>query len=197
MKTLPLLTAMCLLILIISISKGVTPFPGEVEGVTPLDQGSGTLSPLILSENANNKVLRLYTIPSPGITVLYDQWEILLFGNVNDTYKVKINGVERFNGSMVREVVNLTFDASALNSAGVVIKIGNISWKWDAILINHQEIGIDGIEALQERVKYTESDISKARLKGAGAVLLTTIVTIPFVWIGVRQWRKHQGVREW
>jgi len=173
-------------------------------GVNGLEEGAETsedsllLSPVILSENPTNSILRLWAPPSTSTVVLYDQWEILIFGEINDTCKVKINDYEAFNSSITREVVNISFDASAISKATVLIEIGNRSYRWVNVVVNHQGIdyGGPGSEG-GSNLKFSESDISLARLKSAFGVVVASLFTIPFVWKGVRIWRNRQGVVQW
>ncbi len=181
-----------LLILITSIyaflSSGVVGLGGSTS--VPED------SPIILSENNANHILRLWAPPSTSTVVLYDQWDIRMFGNVNDTYKVKINDAEMFNGSLTQEHLNLSFDASRLGNAHVTVMIGNRSYRWVNIAINHQEIGYNGPGGSGgSNLKFTSADISRAQLKASVGVAIATILSIPVVWHGVRLWRSKQGVR--
>ena len=191
-------TTVMLLITLISLSLAI------LTGMSTGADGSGVFTsspvdsePLILSENQNNKVLRLWSPPSLTTSVLYDEWEIYLFGEVNETYKVKINGFEAFNGSLDREFVNLSYDASALDRAVVLIEIGNRSYSWSDVFINHQSIGYEGPGVSEKILKYSVSDLNWARLKSAFGVVVASVLTIPFVWKGVRLWRNRQGVVQW
>lgn len=173
-------------------------------GVNGLEEGAETsedsllLSPVILSENPTNGILRLWAPSSTSTVVLYDEWEIIVFGKVNDTCKVKINDFEAFNGSLIHEVVNISFDASAMSKATVQIEIGNRTYRWRDIAINHQGINYGGPgSGGSSNLKFSESDISLARLKSAFGVVVASLFTIPFVWKGVRIWRNRQGVVQW
>ncbi len=173
-------------------------------GVNGLEEGAETsedsllLSPVILSENPTNGILRLWSPSSTSTVVLYDDWEILVFGEVNETCRIKINDYEAFNGSLSHEVVNISFDASAISKATVLIEIGNRTYRWRDIVINHQGIDYGGPgSGSGSNLKFSESDISIARLKSAFGVVLASLFTIPFVWKGVRIWRNRQGVVQW
>ena len=178
-----------MLVLIISWSIGAN---GQgVEPKTSMD------TPIILSENPNNSILRLWTSPGSGTVVLYDHWNLILFGDVNESYQVKINNAETFNGSLVREVQNFTFDASGLSTASVSIEIGNRSYQYQNIQINHQGIDYGGPgSGGGSNLKYSGADLSKAQLKTASGVIISSLISIPIVWNGVKLYRARQGVRE-
>jgi hypothetical protein len=193
-NTLPIVTLVLLAVVLISFpSKGAS-FPGE--GVDASLVGY-TQPTFILTENANNKVLRLWSIPSQDISVLYDQWNIIIQGNLNDTYKVKINAIERYNGTMEHRSINLTFDASRINTARVTVQINNRTYLFDKIIVNHQFIGVEGVDMFGEEKSFTKSDINRASLRSAFGVVLACIVTIPIIWKGVKLWRNKQGVNQW
>ena len=98
---------------------------------------------------------------------------------------------------MDRDTVNLSFDAGALNRATVIIKIGNSTYRWDQIIINHQSIGLDGIDMFDEKKSYTASDLQSARIRSGIGVVIASILTIPVIWKGVKIWRNKQGVTTW
>lgn len=188
MRALP---TIALITIILFLSLGFVP-NGEGREQNPRDHHP----PVILSENAYNKVLRLSSPPSPSVSILYDQWEIILFGEVNSTYTVKINAVERFNGTFDHEYQNLSFDASPLYSARVVVRIGNKTYQWTQIIVQHDEIYFEGPNLQDGAKKFTTADITKARLRTGFGVILTSLITIPFIWRAVKSWRKRQGVRK-
>lgn len=193
MKLKPFPTAVIIVLLMtISLSLGLSP-NGEGAETDPRDP----YTPLILSEHQDNKVLRLYSPPSPSITILYDRWTFIIFGNVNDTYRLKINGAEAFNGTMDREYLNLSYNAMSLDRARVEMKIGNRTYLWSNIIVNHREMSLDGVLPEDADKKYSRSDLLREKLKTGFGVILSTIITIPFIWMGVRAWRNRQGVVQW
>jgi hypothetical protein len=169
----------------------------EVPRGGPLSPEVPPPSPFILTENEANKVLRLWAPPDDSVSVVYDQWNIYIVGSPNETYTVEINKVERFNGTLTGEYINYTFDASRINNAHVVMKIGNRSYSWANMVINHQAVGFDDSFLHGEEEQYTSSDLNRARFKGAVAVVISSVITIPIVWWGVRTWRNKQGVTQW
>lgn len=110
---------------------------------------------------------------------------------------MKINAVERFNGTLVSSVVNLSFDATRLNTAQVEIQIGNRSYHWSNIIINHQSIGLDGLDLFDEEKAYTKTELNRASILSALGVVIASILTIPVIWKGVKIWRNKQGVTQW
>ncbi len=150
-------------------------------------------TPLILSENNANHILRLWAPPSSSTVVLYDQWDVWIFGSVNDTYEVKINDVETFNGSLTQEHINLSYDASRLSYAHVSISIGNKTYQWVNIAINHQEIGYNGPGSGGASLfKFTQSDINRSNLKTAFIVTVYAVISIFVAFWGVKLYRKRQ-----
>jgi len=166
-------------------------------GEAPLSPDDN-LDPLILSENPTNKVLRLWTPPSLGTSVLYDEWNFILFGENGTNYQIKINGIQAFNGSIgINGYLNLSYDASRLTRAHVEVIMNNVSYRWADIIVNHQSIDYGGGGGGGSGGSFTETDINSAKIRTAIGLVLSSIVTIPFVWKGVKIWRNKQGVVQW
>ena len=151
-------------------------------------------SPFILSENRDNKILRLWSTPGTDVSVVYDQWEIYLFGRINETYRVLINSREIFNGTMESNFTALQFNAKDYFNVKVRVDIGNRSYHWGNLIINHQEIAWGGAGGGGTGGKYTDDDISWARFVSGLGVLIASIVCMPLVWLGVKWYRNRQGV---
>ena len=171
---------------------------GAVGSGGPSSPEETPFKPLILSESPNKSILKLWGDPGNDTIILYDSWEILVFGSINDSCKIKINDFEAFNGSLEGNVLNLSFDASTISTASVRVDINGSVYLWKNIIINHQGIDYTGAGGgSRSNLKFTESDLNNARLKSAGGVVVATLVTIPIVWKGVRLWRNKQGVVQW
>jgi len=152
--------------------------------------------PIILSENPDNKVLRLWVPPGDEISVLYDQWQIIISGNISEYYKIVIGGVVVFNGSMEETIQNFSYNANNLNLVSVSIDIGNRSYEFPNLIVNHQSIGYDGPGFEGEKSKYTQTDINVASLRSAFGVVVTSLISIPVVWFLVKTWKRKQGVSQ-
>lgn len=149
--------------------------------------------PLILSKNPNNDILRLWASPGSGTVVLYDHWNLYLFGSVNESYKVQINGAERFNGTLAQEFDNFTFDASSLSNVIVSIEIGNRSYTFSNIVVNHQGINYGGPGSSSgSNFKFSQADLDSSRLKTAFIVMVYSVISIFIAFWGVKLYRKKQ-----
>ena len=153
-------------------------------------------SPHILTQNRANKVLNLWAEPGSEVVVVYDQWQILIYGNDSDPYSVEINGRERINSTLEGQYTNLSWDASRISQAVVKVKVANRSYTFGNLIINHQAVGFDDEFMNPEKEQFTVSDLNKARLKAAAGVVIASLISIPVVWKGVRAWRDRQGVRQ-
>ena len=154
-------------------------------------------TPLLLSQNVNNRMLRLWAPPSSTVVILYDQWNFYLFGSPNQTWKVVVNEVLVLNGTLSGSWMNTTWSAGSVDRARVNVTVGGKTWTWWNVIINHQEIGYSGPGAQVPVNPYDEHDLNWAKLKTAIGVILTAFLVMPIVWFGVKTYRDRQGVRRW
>lgn len=150
--------------------------------------------PLILSENLDNKVLRFWASPNETINVLYDQWTFYLFGNYSDQYLIKVNGIEIANGSLKGEYANVSWDASLIGQADVLITIGNRSYRFPTIVINHQAFDYNEWLNSEPAGSYTQYDIDMAKLKTGVGVTICAVISIWITKKVVEYKRNKQGV---
>lgn len=131
--------------------------------------------PFIISDLGAPGVIQYWASPGPDVTVVYDEWEIFLFGDIGDQYMVNINGVPFEKGNLTRSYLNLTFDASGIQTGNVHVRIGNNTWTFSNLIIKHEEwYGADGDPAGSTSAKYFTSDLNKAQRNGAiGATIIT------------------------
>ncbi len=156
------------------------------------------MEPILLSENPTNKVLRLWTPPTLGTSVLYDEWDFILFGENGTSYQIKINGIQAFNGSIgIKGYLNLSYDASRLTRASIVVILDNTTYRWSDVIVNHQSIDYGGGSGGGGGGSFTDADINSAKITTAIGIVISSIISIPFVWKWVKIWRNRQGVVQW
>lgn len=180
--------------------------PGGPEGLgdpfqdPPLNSSGSpeiTRVPFILSSfQGGDQTLRLWSSPGSSPSILFDNWTFYLFGSPGDPVKIKINGFERFNGSMEEQVLNWSVLLPGLNQARVKVEIGNRSYKWDFLIIQHQALNWDQGQGARRSGSYGDRDLVKATWKGALGVLF---MIIPSMWIShsaLKYYKNKQGVKE-
>lgn len=130
--------------------------------------------PFIISDLGAPGVIQYWASPGPDVTVVYDEWEIFLFGDIGNHFSVSINGVPFENGNLTRPYLNLSFDASGIQSGNVFVRIGNETWTFSNLIIKHEEwYGEEGASGSVSG-KYFNSDLNKAQRNGAiGATIIT------------------------
>ena len=194
-RTLIIVLSMTILIFLPAHSTGETlDHQNTVRGPgAPVD----TLPPVILTENNDNKILKLWSSPTPDASAVYDQWEIFIFSTINASYTVIINDGIIFQGTALDNVTVLYLDATAYFNIRVNITIDNRSYHWGNLLINHQEISWGGSPGGSTGGQYTEDDIKWTRFVSGLGVLLSSIAMMPLVWLGVKWYRNRQGVVRW
>lgn len=198
----------CILI-ILSMSTVSMTVPGGVAGVEAVDPFLTSITPNSTGANATpphfpmilsrgpDAILSFYAVPSHTPQVLYDQWDIILFGTPGEPFLLKINNVTTSTGNLSRYYVNVSYDASRIDRATVYAHVGNISYSWAILIVKHKQIGYTPSELSISGNKYGISDLRLAQLKGAAGVLIMSLLMIPAVWWAVKEWRHRQGVRQW
>lgn len=192
------------LALILSLSTAYMALPGGVmaEAVdpplstsTPLNN-TPHLAPVILSRGPD-LILAFYARPGHSVTVVYDQWDVVIYGDPGDKYTVIINNITVDKGNLTRSYQNVTYNAGSIDRAWVRVHVGNRSYYWPLLIVKHREIGYTPAELAPPGGIYGLSDIRIAQLKGAAGVLIMSLALIPAVWWSVKEWRLRQGVRQW
>jgi len=117
-------------------------------------------------------------------------------GSVNDTWTISINEQVIGNGTLTRQYHNVSFSASHIDRATVTVEVGNRTWTWANVVINHRSIGYDGPGDNGENKKFSMKDLQWAQFKTALGVVIASLISIPLVWKGVSMWRSRQGVRQ-
>jgi hypothetical protein len=189
MKTYPF--AVLLLLFIVSMSSGAW---GEGEGGPQSDPLDTPQDPFIITSLSGAKPY-YWADPGHGYTVIYEDWQVYLFGEPGDNYTVKINGIEAFNGTLGGSWANLSFDASELTTATVKVTIGdNRTWTIPGLTIAHTEYTGGGGGGGGKVGEYFQADLDKQQRNGAiGATLLSIVVFIG-AWFVVAWEHNRKGV---
>lgn len=187
------LYAIVLAILTISLSSGHLS-GNQTGGEDPPDD----IPPVILTHLEGNDIVKFWAEPDQIVSVLYDQWNIILFSqHANNSFSVVVGGRTVFNGSMEAGYLNLTYNARKIDLTTVKISIGNQTYKFNNDRVNHEDIGYDPYGRDGPGKKFSEIEMNRARLVTAVGVIIASLITIPVVWMGVKAWRNKQGVVQW
>ena len=167
---------------------------GIAEPNTPID--TPPMSPILLTENADNKVLRFWAPPGDPVNIVYDIWTFFIFGNVSDTVIIKISGNLIYNGSLENNILNVSYDASLLNSCDIFIRIGNNTFSWTLVIVNHNAFDYQDWMVEDPKGSFTIAQMNTAKFR---ASLGATICAIISIWITKKfvQYKKNkEGVTQ-
>lgn len=193
MKSLNPLYGLLMLFCIISLSSGIV--SGRTAGGESAPEGT---PPIIISHLEGNDIVKFWAGPDQIVSVLYDRWEIFLFSQDADkNYSVVIGGTTVYNGTMEAGYLNITHNARNIDITVVKISIGNRTYIFRNVRVNHEDIGYNSLEEQGAGNIYSISDMNMARFRTAIGVIISSVLTIPIVWKGVKTWRNKQGVVQW
>lgn len=151
-------------------------------------------APFILSNLPGAKP-HFWADPDHSFTVVYDRWQIFLFGKPNDNFTVRINGVEAFNGTLTGSWMNLSFNAQDLASATVKIAVGNSTWTISGLAISHSPYNGGGeIGGGSSTGKYFEQDLKNEQRNGAIGATILAIIGWVAMWFVVQWEHNRRGI---
>lgn len=189
-----LIIVLMMIIFSISQSSGAqgTGEGGPTEG--PLDTlPEESQAPFILTSLPGVKPMYWADTETP-YTVIYDQWEIFLFGMEGQAFQILVNGILTHNDTLAGSWKNISFDASRIDNANINIRIGNESYTFQGLAIAHTEwVGGGGGPAAPQG-QYFDTDLKKSQRNGAIGATALAIVGWIGMWFVVVWEHNRKGV---
>jgi len=153
-------------------------------------------APVILSERDGSN-LNLWTTPGDIPAIVYDQWNIFLYGDPCDPYTILINHQEIFSGNLTRSYVNLTYDATGIDRARFTVMISNRTYDIFPLIVIHHDVGYTGIDEEDgSGGGYGNWDLRVAQFKASLGATILAVVSVYITRRILEYNRTRQGVTQ-